>query len=137
MPRDRMKLVGMALAACLVAIAVGASAWELAPQSKQGFGVTLRAKPIEIGAKVKSWTIEIALDTHSQELADDFTRSAVLIEASGKPHAPVAWDGAGPGGHQRAGVLRLEPITPMPAVLELRIQRPGEAAPRSFRWTLK
>jgi hypothetical protein len=137
MSRDRMKLIGMALAACLVAIAAGASAREFAPQSNQELGVTVRAKPVDIGESAKSWTFEIALDTHSQDLADDFRRSAVLIDANGKPHAPLAWDGAGPGGHHRAGVLRFEPITPLPAVLELRIQRPGEPAPRSFRWSLK
>lgn len=136
MSRDRMKLIGMALAACLVAISLGATAKDIAPQSNQGFGVTVRAKPIDIAANAKSWTFEIVLDTHSQDLADDFTRTAVLI-ANGKPHAPLGWDGAAPGGHHRTGVLRFEPISPLPAVLELRIQRPGEPAPRNFRWSLK
>lgn len=137
MSRHRMKLIGMALAACLAAIPVGAAAMEFAPQSNQGLGITVRAKPIDLAANAKSWTFEIALDTHSQDLTDDFTRTAVLIDANGKPHMPLGWDGAAPGGHHRSGVLRFEPMNPLPAVLELRVQRPGEAAPRIFRWALK
>ncbi len=55
----------------------------------------------------------------------------------GKRHAPVAWDGAGPGGHHREGVLRFKPASPRPQAVELRITRPGESAPRSFRWVLQ
>lgn len=137
MSRDRMKLVGTVLVACLVAVPVAATAKEFAQLSSQGQGVTLRARPVDIAANGKSWTLEIAVDTHSQDLADDFTRTAVLIDAKGKPHAPLAWDGAAPGGHHRQGVLRFEPISPAPAVLELRIQRAGETAPRSFKWPLQ
>jgi hypothetical protein len=135
--RDRMTLVGVALAACLVAIPIGATAKEFLHQSNQGLGVTVQARPIDIGPGAKSWAFEIVLDTHSQDLADDLTRGAVLIGANGKPQAPVAWEGAAPGGHHRKGLLRFAPISPMPAVLELRIQRPGEPAPRTFRWEMK
>jgi hypothetical protein len=132
-----MKLIGMALAACLVASPVGATAKDFVQRSNQELGFNVRAKPIDIAANSKSWTFEITLYTHSQDLADDFTRTTVLIDANGKSHAPLASDGATPGGHHRSGVLRFEPISPLPAVLELRIQRPGEPAPRSFRWSLK
>lgn len=135
MSRHRMKLVGMALVACITALPVTVTARDFAEQSNQALGVTVRAKPIDIAANAKAWKFQISLDTHSQELADDLARTAVLIDATGKPHAPLAWDGAKPGGHHRAGVLHFEPISPLPAVLELRIQRPAEPAPRSFRWT--
>ena len=46
-------------------------------------------------------------------------------------------DGDPPGGHHRKGVLRFAPIAPVPDAVELRLQRPGESAPRSFTWTLK
>lgn len=137
MSHDRMKFIGMALAACLVVIPAGAVAKDFVRQSNQGLGVTVRVKPVDISANAKSWTFEIVLDTHSQELTDDLTRTAVLIDASGKAHAPLGWDGAAPGGHHRTGVLRFEAISPLPAVLELRLQRPGEPAARAFHWALK
>ena len=34
-------------------------------------------------------------------------------------------------------VLQFKPLSPLPEVIELRITRPGEPAPRSFRWKLK
>ena len=76
------------------------------------------------------------LDTHSTDLSDDLTKSAVLVDGSGKRYMPVTWDGAGPGGHHREGVLRFKPISPRPQSLELQIARNGETAPRAFRWQL-
>jgi len=35
------------------------------------------------------------------------------------------------------GVLNFAPINPQPVAIELQIQRPGEPAPRRFRWLLK
>ncbi len=137
MSRDRLNFIGMALAACLAAVPVGASAKDLAPKSNQGLGVTVRATPIDVAANAKSWVFEVVLDTHSQDLSDDLKRTAVLIDANGKAHPPLSWDGAPAGGHHRKGLLSFEPIGPSPTVLELRIQRPGEPAPRSFRWELK
>lgn len=134
MSRDRMKLAGLALAAWLVAIPIGAMARDFAAQSSRQLGVTLQARPVDVAAGAKYWTFQITLDTHTQELADDLTRTVVLVDASGKPHAPVAWEGAAPGGHHRKGLLRFEPFSQLPAVLELRVQRPGEPAPRTFRW---
>jgi hypothetical protein len=132
-----MKIIGAAFAAFLAAVPLGATAKDLAPQSNQGFGVTVRVTPADVAADAKAWVFEVVLDTHSQDLSDDFTRSAALIDANGKPRAPVAWDGAAPGGHHRKGVLRFDALKPIPPVLELRLQRPGEAAPRVFRWVLK
>lgn len=137
MSRSRLKFIGAALCACLAVIPAAAMAAEFAQQTNQARGVTLRARPIEIAAHAKSWSFEISIDTHSQDLSDDFTRTAALIDANGKPHAPLAWEGAAPGGHHRTGTLRFDPISPFPAVLELRFQRPGEPAPRNFRWSTK
>ena len=63
--------------------------------------------------------------------------TATLIDDKGGRHAPVKWEGAGPGGHHREGTLKFNAVTPTPTSIELRIARAGEAAPRSFRWQLK
>lgn len=128
--------------ALATAVAAGAasrtvSAAELAPQTSSDRGVTVRAKPVDVAPAAKSWTFEIVLSTHSTELSDDLQRTATLAGPGGAAHGAAAWDGDPPGGHHRKGVLRFAPITPQPDVLELRIQRPAESAPRTFRWTLK
>ena len=141
MSRHRMKFVGAvfaSLVAALVAVLpAGATAKEFAQQSNQDRGVTVQVKPIDVAADAKSWAFEVVLTTHSQDLADDLTRTAVLIDGAGKPHTALAWDGTAPGGHHRKGVLRFAPISPLPAMVELRLQRPGESTARNFRWPLK
>ncbi|MGC2459165.1 MAG: hypothetical protein WA435_14350 [Gallionellaceae bacterium] len=93
---------------------------------------TLQTFPNE----AKTWDFEVALETHTQALSDDLTKSSVLI-ASGKQYMPLGWEGAPPGGHHRKGVLRFKAIAPPPASVELQIRLAGDPSPRSFKWLLK
>ena len=117
--------------------AAGAPAAELAAQRSSAGGVTVTVTPQNLVASAKSWDFKMVLDTHSQDLSDDLTKSAVLLDGTGAQHAPVGWDGAAPGGHHRAGMLRFKPVSPRPQAIELLITRPGEPGPRSFRWQLQ
>ena len=118
-------------------IALPAAAAELKSQKTAGGGVTVTVTPQILAQDAKTWDFKIVLDTHSQDLRDDLMKSAALLDGSGARHAPVAWDGAAPGGHHRTGVLRFKPISPRPQAVELQISRPGESAPRAFRWQLQ
>jgi len=138
MRRSGLKvLVALGATVALAAQAGVASARELAQQTSRDRGVTVQVKPIDLSPGAKTWAFEVVFDTHSQELSDDVARVATLAGAGGTQHAPIAWEGDPAGGHHRKGVLRFTPITPPPDAVELRIQRPGEGAPRSFRWALK
>lgn len=121
--------------ALLAAPRAGAAA--LASQSSDAGGVTVMVKPVELSAGAPAWRFEVSLNTHSAELSDDLARTAKLVDAGGKQHPALAWEGDPPGGHHRKGTLRFEPLRPLPAAVELRMQRPGEAAPRTFRWKLR
>lgn len=125
--------------ACLLAtaIALPAAAADLGAQKSSAGGVTIAVTPQNISGDIKTWTFKVALDTHSQDLSDDLVKSSLLLDGTGGRYAPVAWDGAGPGGHHREGTLRFNAISPRPASVELQIQRPGESKPRSFRWQLR
>ena len=113
------------------------AAAELAAQKDAANGVTIVVTPGNLAQGAKTWDFNIAFDTHSQDLSDDLTATAVLSDGKGSEFKPTAWDGAGPGGHHRKGVLKFAPISPQPDSVELRIARPGEAAPRVFRWQLR
>ena len=117
--------------------AASAAAGELPEQSSQASGVSVSVKPTDVSAAAKTWTFEVALNTHSGDLSDDLTRTARLVDAAGKEQPPAGWEGAPAGGHHRTGVLRFKALSPRPDTLELRMVRPGETAPRTFRWTLK
>ena len=125
------------IAFTLLLLAAAAAAAQIAPQKSSQGGVTVVVTPAEVGAGAKEWTFKVVLDTHSQELSDDLVRTVVLIDGAGREARPLGWEGAGPGGHHREGVLRFAAIQPRPEAIELRISRAGEADPRRFRWQLK
>lgn len=123
----------------VAAILFGPQAYaaELASQSSASGGVTIAVKPVEVSAGAATWSFQVTLNTHSQELSDDLARAAYIVDGAGKKVSPTAWDGDAPSGHHRKGVLRFKALTPPPEAIELRIQRPGESAPRKFRWEMK
>ncbi len=106
----------------------------LAQQTSTERGVTIKVTPKSPGAREGRWEFSIVLDTHSADLRDDLMQSASLITGDGRSFRPASWTGAGPGGHHRQGLLAFEVSAPAPAALELRIVRPGESVPRTFRW---
>lgn len=97
--------------------------------------VTVKVTPRVMQGDI--WEFEVVFDTHSQELKDDLLKTAVLVPAGGSAVSPLDWKGDPPSGHHRKGVLRFNAVKPMPASVELRIDRPGEQKPRSFRWSLQ
>jgi hypothetical protein len=118
-------------------LAAGAAHAQFATQKSSANGVTLAVTPINLAAGAKSWDFSVVFDTHTQDLSDDLLKAARLRDDKGNEFAPLAWDGAGPGGHHRKGVLKFNPVAPAPQALELRLSRPGEATARIFRWELK
>ena len=115
--------------------AVAAS--HLAAQTSSARGVTVKVTPQNVAGDAKTWDFAIVLDTHSADLNDDLVKSSLLLDGASGRYAPVAWDGAAPGGHHREGVLRFKSVSPQPQSIELQITRADEDAPRSFRWQLK
>jgi len=116
--------------------AVAGVAVELAPQSSRAGGVSVSVKPTDVSGTAAVWQFQVELNTHSGDLGDDLAHTAVMLDPAGKQHPAVAWDGDPAGGHHRKGVLRFKALSPRPEALELRILRPGESAPRMFRWKL-
>jgi hypothetical protein len=92
--------------------------------------------PKAIDPSDNRWEFTVVLDTHSAELADDLVQSARLTTDDGRSFEPAGWTGAAPGGHHREGILVFDAPAPRPSSIELKIVRPGESAPRTFRWQL-
>ena len=133
-----MKVLGTLLFVSAVLVASGvATAAELGPRTSSAAGVTVKVTPKRIAPDAATWEFDVVLDTHSQDLSDDLAKISVLLDAKGGRHMPLAWEGAPSGGHHRAGVLRFKGLGTLPDAIELQIRRPGEAAPRAFRWNLR
>lgn len=133
--RTHLNVLLIALATIFLANPAVAASPALPTQSSSAAGVTVKITPRTLAGA--TWNFEVAFDTHSQDLKDDPEKAAVLIADGGAPQAPAKWQGAPPGGHHRSGTLQFKAVSPMPAAIELRITRPGESKPRSFKWQLK
>lgn len=129
-------MAAAALAAGLQSLNIAMAATGALPErSSSEQMVTVTIAPRELVGQ--SWEFAVTLSTHVQSLDDDLMKTAALVDAQGKRHAPTAWRGDGPGGHHRKGVLVFAPIEPRPTSLELQIQRASERAPRSFKWKMQ
>lgn len=107
-----------------------------ATQSSTERSVTLKVTPKSMASQETRWEFSVVLDTHSADISDDLTRSATLTTGDGRTLKPLNWVETVPGGHHREGVLAFDVAAPRPTTVELRIARPGESAPRTFRWQL-
>ena len=122
------------LCSVLSIAAVAATAAELSTIKSTSNGVTIAVTPQFMSNGPLEF--KIVLDTHSQDLNDDLLKSAVLIDNANNRYTPIDWQGAGPGGHHREGILRFAPLRE-PTAIELQITRAKEQSPRSFRWKLQ
>ena len=114
-----------------------AFAANLASQSSESGGVTIAVRPVDVSAGAATWSFQVSLSAQSQDLGDDLVRTAFILNRVGKKNEPpTGWEGDAPGGRHRKGVLRFKALAPLPKAIELRIQRPGEKAPRVYRWDL-
>lgn len=134
MYRHIVRAISLVLGLLAAATAAGA---QLTEQKSTEAGVTVSVTPQAIAAGAKTWNFDVVLNTHSQDLSDDLSKTTVLVDDRGAEYRPVAWEGAGPGGHHRSGVLKFPAGKQLPQALEMRMTRPGEAKSRSFRWQLK
>ena len=126
----------LALAATPPAAMAQAGPAATATQSSIERGVTVKVTLKSIGSAERAWEFSVVLDSHSVDLSDDLMQGATLSTDDGRTLKPARWTGAAPGGHHREGVLSFDVPAPQPRAVELRIARPGESAPRSFRWQL-
>lgn len=99
--------------------------------------VAVRITPAELGKNSDVWKFEIAFDTHSGSLDGDPMETITLRDGRGGVHRPVAWEGGGPGGHHREGLLLFNAIIPPPAFAELRVADTGGIPERIFKWNLE
>lgn len=104
--------------------------------SNSGGSVTMDAQLLDFQIN-QPLVIEITMNTHSVELADEMTKVSILRDDSGNEYKPTAWEGAGPGGHHRERKLKFAAMTTQPKYIELVIKDLAKVAERSFRWELR
>lgn len=81
------------------------------------------------------WTFEAILDTHSVNLDQDLTKTAVLIDDKKNEYKSISWEGDPAGGHHRKGILKFKPVLPFPSKIELKLKDIA-CVDKSFRCNL-
>ncbi|MBI5303873.1 MAG: hypothetical protein HY868_17180 [Chloroflexi bacterium] len=104
--------------------------------SNSGGSVTVDAQLLDFQLG-QPLVFDVAMNTHSVELADDMTKVSILRDNAGKEYKPTGWEGAGPGGHHREGKLKFAAMTTKPQYVELVIKDLAKVPERAFRWELK
>ncbi len=109
--------------------------WET--RTDEQANVTVVVTPLNLSSQSTEWKFDIGMNTHSVELDQDPVQIVTLVDDKGNVYKPLSWEGAGPGGHHREGVLIFNAIQPMPQTVELKIKDIGGIPERSFKWGLK
>lgn len=104
--------------------------------SNSGGSVTVDAQLLDFQIN-QQLVFDVAMNTHSVELADDMAKVSILRDDVGKEYKPTAWEGAGPGGHHREGKLKFAAMTTKPKYVELVIKGLAQVPERAFRWELR
>ena len=137
---NHRNLIGSALRGAIAVTALAAVAAVASPlprQTSESDGVTIAVKPVDVAAKAPRWSFRVSVSAGGQGVTDDLLHSAYLLNRAADRHeAPIGWKGDLAGRARRTGVLSFKAVKPAPTAIELRIDRPGERAPRVFRWDL-
>jgi hypothetical protein len=136
--REVIRLAGSALAlgALFFPVTPSAAASALAARSSDANGVRVVVTPKQADPGA-GWTFEVVMDTHTQPLDADLTKSSVLIDDAGRRYLPLSWQGDPPGGHHRKGALRFATGNADLKSFELQIEGLAGAGKRVFQWTIK
>jgi|SRR3989339_1021729 len=98
--------------------------------------VSVAVTPLDLETASPSWSFDVTLNTHSEEIGEDLVAVSELLDDAGKIYKPTLWEGSPPGGHHRSGILKFNSISPRPESLELKINNVGGISVRSFKWDL-
>ncbi len=137
MKRDRIyKIFGLA-ALVPVAVAVGlvvdAAAYEV--RSNQENRVRVDVKPVQL-APGQPAKFEVRMNTHSETLGEDMVAVSFLKDNAGRVYQATVWQGSGPGGHHRQGVLEFPKLEDNTKSITLIIHKVASVLERTFEWSV-
>jgi len=99
-------------------------------------GVTVDVRPIQL-IPGRSAKFEVQMNTHFVNLSQDMVSVSTLRDDQGRNYQPVVWDGSGPGGHHRKGVLEFPVIDGGSKSVKLIIREVADVPERTFEWKIE
>jgi hypothetical protein len=111
---------------------LAAASAALDTQTSDAGNVVVDVTPISLGGA--RWDFKVSFNTHSVNLAFDPAQISLLRCDQGQEFQPVAWDGSGPGGHHRSGVLSFARPDHRVSSVELVMRGVAQVPERIFHW---
>lgn len=102
-------------------------------QTVDGGSVSIKVTPAAL-KRGQPLEFDIAMDTHSVDLANDMLKAVVLRDDSGMEFTPTAWNGPGGGGHHREGKIEFAPLTMSTKSLTLVVKNIAGVPERIYQW---
>ncbi len=112
------------------------AAASFATQSNNEKAVAIDVTPLNLASGGDAWDFEVAFNTHSVDLSFDPAAISVLRDNLGNEYPAIVWEGSGPGGHHRSGVLRFNAPEQTTGFVELVIHDVAGVPERVFHWDL-
>ncbi len=142
-------LLGLALAACSASTnptptaPAASTSGDTAPvgsdlaQAKEEASVTVTVTPLNLAdPSAATLDFEIALDTHSVDLAYDMMAIATLRNDAGQEVQPMNWNGPAGGGHHMSGTLSFPQMKDRGKSLTLILRGVSSVPERAFVWNV-
>ena len=126
----------MIVIALLGVISLASNADAFSSKKSRKNGVTVDVKPMTFAAGQPA-KFEVSMSTHSVDLGEDMAVVSTLRDDQGREYKPVNWDGDGPGGHHRSGVLEFPALEGSPKSVTLVIRNIAKVPERVFEWNLE
>lgn len=105
-------------------------------QSSSESSVNVDVTPVNLAEGGATLDFEVAFNTHSVNMDFDPAAISVLRDDQGREYPAIAWEGAGPGGHHRSGVLRFKVPDYATKSIEIVIHDVAGVPERVFHWDL-
>ncbi|MFQ5611867.1 MAG: lipoprotein [Anaerolineae bacterium] len=105
-------------------------------QSNGERAVSVDVTPLNLASGGDTLEFEVAFNTHSVDLSFDPAAISVLRDGQGREYPAIAWEGSGPGGHHRSGVLRFQVPDRASDFVEVVIHDVAGVPERVFHWDL-
>jgi hypothetical protein len=98
--------------------------------------VRVDVKPVQLtpGQPAK---FEVRMNTHSETLGEDMVAVSSLKDNAGRVYQATAWQGSGPGGHHRNGVLEFPKLEDNTESIKLIIRKVANVPERTFEWSVE
>jgi hypothetical protein len=127
-------LAALVMVAVAVGLAVDASAYKM--KSNRENSVRVDVKPVQL-VPGQPARFEVRMNTHSEPLEEDMVAVSSLKDNTGRVYQATAWQGSGPGGHHRKGVLEFPELADNPESITLIIRKVAKVPERTFEWTVE